>query len=128
VERDFVHWWEPGFHWPQDLTPHSDGDLDCYIELFRRWGFEPCHSGALEPSYLKIAVYAEGRNFHHVAKQLPSGAWSSKSGALHDLRHDSVGALEGSGVQRMACVAIYMRREYDGTDPMDLEERGFVLP
>jgi hypothetical protein len=126
VKRDLRHWWEPGFHWPPDLEPAGDQDLEEYIELFRRWGFEICGDGSFENGYLKIAIYAEGGRFHHVAKQVPWETWSSKAGPLHDLWHMSLDLLEGVGVWRFARPSVFMRRAYDGTDPFELEQ-GRVL-
>lgn len=118
VERDLGHWWEPGFYWPPGAPlPSDDEDLDCYVDVFRRIGFELCASGDLEPGFLKIAIYSEGGTFHHVAKQLPSGRWSSKAGSLHDVRHDELAALEESGVLHDARATVFMRRPYDGSDP-----------
>jgi hypothetical protein len=126
VERDFDTWWEPGFCWPTDLEPDGDDDLAHYIELFQRWGFELCETGDLEDGFLKIAVYAEGCAFHHVAKQLPSGAWSSKAGALHDFRHEALNALDECAVMRGASVVCHMRRPFEGEDPYQLEETGLI--
>ena len=101
VDQELDTWFEPGFAWPSDLYVEEGAqDLFAYVEFFRRRGFQLCASPDLEPGFLKIALYAVGEFFHHVAKQLPSGAWSSKNGRLHDLRHDDLSALEGSGVLR----------------------------
>src|SRR4051794_4542469 len=79
LERDFSHRWDPEFFWPRDLPcPEGIPDLGCYLELFQRWGFESCEGGALEPGFLKIAIYSKDGYFHHVAKQLRIDAWSSK--------------------------------------------------
>lgn len=129
LERDLNKWWEPGFFWPEGIDePYGDEDLDAYVELFRSLGFELCDSADLEDGYLKIAVYTEGDRFHHVAKQLPSGAWSSKAGPLHDLRHDDLDVMEGVGLYRNAEATLFMRRGYDGVDPMELEETGLLMP
>ena len=127
VVRDTERWWEPGFFWPYGAPdPTDDEDLACYVALFRRMGFEVCDSPALEHGSLKIALYTDDGGFHHVAKQLPSGRWSSKAGLLHDLRHDELDALTGSGILKHALPTTYMRRHYDGADQMTLEETGLV--
>ncbi len=129
VERDLDRWWEPGFYWPfGSPTPRGDEDLDCYVYLFRKLGFEVCESSTLEPGFLKIALYAEDDEFHHVAKQLPSGQWSSKAGTLHDFKHEKLEALEDSGVMKNARPVMFMRRPFSGSDPMALEESGLLLP
>jgi hypothetical protein len=129
VDRDTDRWWEPGFYWPEGIPePTELQDLEHYVDLFRSLGFELCGTGDLEDGYLKIAIYSGEGAFHHVAKQLPSGAWSSKAGVLHDLRHDELAAFEECGVMKYATVTAFMRRPYDGEDPMELEETGLLTP
>jgi hypothetical protein len=129
VERDMEHWWAPGYHWPPGLpTPDGDRDLHCYIACFERWGFEVCEGPDLEEGYLRIALYALGDSFHHVAKQLPSGAWSSKIGVAHDLKHEKLEALCDTILFQRAVPTVFMRREYDGRNKMEMEETGLLLP
>jgi hypothetical protein len=127
VQRDLDHRWDPDFYWPADLPcPEGPPDLDCYLELFRRWGFSPCNDGIYEPGRLKIAVYSKDGYFHHVAKQLRIEAWSSKIGEAHDLWHRQVEALYDSTVfYNGATVTHYLVREDDG-QPMELEESGLI--
>jgi hypothetical protein len=124
-------WWEPDFKWPDDVpVPLGAADLDCYEALFRKWGFEVCATPDLEAGYLKIALYAagpHGNEFEHVAKQLPSGAWSSKGGPLWDFRHGGLDAVGECGIMRNAKPTTYMRRPYDGTDQFEMEENGIVV-
>jgi hypothetical protein len=127
VQSAMTSWVEPGFFWPSNApVPMGPNDLDCYVAVFRSWGFEICESPDLEDGFLKIAIFATGQEFEHVAKQLPSGAWSSKGGPLHDFKHDELEALSGCGVMRNACAVRFMRRQYDGRDPMELEENGLL--
>jgi len=128
VNRDLDGWWEPGFCWPNDLEVSGAGDLDAYVELFRRWGYEPCDDSAYEPGYLKLGVYAEGGDFLHVAKQLRDGTWSSKAGVLNDFKHSDLGVLEGSWALQFASVVIVMRRADDGGDPMTVECGQLITP
>jgi hypothetical protein len=130
VERDLERLWDPDFYWPSEVpTPvDTENDLPYYVALFEWLGFERCPGTELEPGYLKIAVYATGNEFHHVAKQLPSGGWSSKGGInLHDFRHDELEDLDGTGVWKGASATIFMRRPYDGIDPFSLEETGLLV-
>ncbi len=130
VKRDIRRWWQPEFYWPDEVPkpdPWDDEDLWAYVALFEWMGFERCENGALEQGFLKIVIYANGDEFQHVAKQLPSGAWSSKMGELHDLRHDHVEALSGAGLLKSAMPRHYMKRPYDGMDPMQIEETGLLL-
>jgi hypothetical protein len=129
VQRDLGHWWEPDFYWPPGApVPAGDEDLEDYVQLFEGLGFATCPDGELQEGYLKIAIYGEGRRFHHVAKQLPSGAWSSKAGPLHDLRHDDPHLLEDVGMWNGARIERFMSKPFDGVDPFELEEHGLVRP
>lgn len=121
-------WVEPDFSWP-DTVPEPEGpaDLDCYLALFRHWGFEECATPDFEDGFLKIAIYANGDEFEHVAKQLPSGAWSSKGGPLYDFKHAALSALDDCGVMRNARPVRFMRRPYDGEDSFEVEENGLVI-
>jgi hypothetical protein len=132
VQRDTRRQWDPDFYWPPGVPKpalgDSENDLPNYIALFESVGFELCDGSDLEPGYLKIAIYATGNEFHHVAKQLPSGGWSSKGSMdLHDFRHEQLEPLNGTGVWKGACARVFMRRPYDGVDPFTLEETGIIL-
>src|SRR5690242_5101898 len=90
VRRSYDAYVAPGLIWPRDLIPEprvGEPDLDAFVSLFEIWGYERCAGPEQEEGFLKIAVYARDGWFHHVAKQLPSGAWSSKVGEAHDVRH-----------------------------------------
>jgi hypothetical protein len=131
ITRDMERWWEPGFYWPPGVPePDSpENDLGCYLTLFEELGYEACAGPDLEPGFLKIALYARDEAFHHVAKQLRSGAWSSKIGYSFDLRHDDLDALYDGAFFERATATVYMRRPDDGADPMEIEEsNGIILP
>jgi hypothetical protein len=128
VRRDLDQWWEAGFQWPADLHVPESGDLEAYVELFRRWGYERCDAPALEAGFLKLALYTADGNFVHVAKQLRDGSWSSKAGVLHDLKHRDLGALEGSWAMEYAQPTVFMRQADDRTDPMTLEHGQLLTP
>lgn len=129
VERDMGSWIEPDLFWPDGVPePLGPADLDCYLALFRSWGFEDCDSSSLDFGYLKIAIFATGEEFHHVAKQLPSGAWSSKGGPLYDFKHGDLGAICECGIWRNAMPLHFMRRSYDGSDSFEMEENGLLHP
>jgi hypothetical protein len=127
VERDLTHWYEPGMYWPEGV-PEPDGpdDLDCYVALFESWGFETCEDSDHETGFLKIAIYAVGARFCHVAKQIRRSDWSSKGGSLHDFRHASLDALHPSGIMENARPTVFMRRPDDATDPQHLERTGLI--
>lgn len=131
MQRDIKHWYEPEFFWPPGVSepsPDADADLDCYLELFRTWGFENCNSLGPEDGYLKIAIFATDQEFNHVAKQLPSGRWSSKGGVLHDFRHGTLDALGNSPVMPRAELVCIMRRPFEGdADSFKIEEHGLIF-
>ena len=52
----------------------------------------------------KVAIYAIGGRTKHMARQLPSGAWTSKLGDLEDIEHESLSALEGSDYGNVAMI------------------------
>lgn len=128
VQNDMDHFWDPDQTWPDQVDPPTDphDDLDAYLALFRWMGFEECATGELEPGYLKIAVYSATHpglgdprhEFSHVARQLPSGRWSSKGGVCHDFRHDELEPLEGAGALSNAVVTHFMRRRDEGSHPL----------
>lgn len=70
-------------------------------------GFERCQHGSLEPDMEKIAIYAAGYSFRHVARQLPNGNWTSKLGRLEDIEHESLDAICG---EEYGKVVIFMQR------------------
>ena len=88
--------WDPyttgGDYWPDDL-PRDDA-LSTFVALFEYLGFAEC--GGLEPEegIERIAIYAEGDRFTHVARQLDSGRWTSKLGDLWDIEHEQLEDLE----------------------------------
>jgi hypothetical protein len=126
VYRDFERWWEPGFYWPEYAPmPVGDEDLDAYVRLFAHAGFRECETPDFETGYLKIAIYARDGRFHHVAKQLPSDAWSSKVGKSVDLRHEQLDALYDCAYWNKAEAVVFMKRPYDD-DPYEIEETGLI--
>ena len=67
-------------------------------ELFRlEAGYEPCRDGSPEEGFEKMALYLNNQKVTHAARQLPSGAWTGKLGAMEDVEHSTLGALNGSG-------------------------------
>jgi hypothetical protein len=121
---------DPTLDWPREVPkPEGEGDEDlwCYEALFRHYGYEVCANGSLEDGFIKIAVYADGGWFAHVAKQMPSGKWTSKAGFLHDLNHDRLEALAGCSFMKNAVPVLFMRRRRT-TQQKDQEWSGLLLP
>jgi hypothetical protein len=67
-------------------------------------GYTKCDSPALEPGFEKLAIYGDRLGFTHVAKQLPTGVWTSKLGAWEDIEHNNPEALEGKSYGRVKAV------------------------
>jgi len=108
---DTSHWWEPvsvkGYFWP-DGVPRN-GRLESWIRVFIVQGFELVDNGQLEDGFEKVAIYAdEDREGKHVARQLPSGKWTSKLGKLEDIEHLNLACLEGP---LYGSVAVYLKRQ-----------------
>lgn len=115
---DTSAWWEPVPHlssvfppwvkvyWPEGL-PHFDYSLDSFVKAFETVGFARCSDGEPEVDFEKIAFYTDGSSITHTARELPTGAWTSKLGFDIDVLHPDLNALEGSDYGQ---VTAYMRR------------------
>lgn len=105
------------FAWPPDL-PRED-TVDAFRLFFERLGFEVCPGGdlRLQPGYEKIALYANAAGPQHVARQLPSGRWTSKFGDLVDAEHTEPSVLDGELYGR---VVLAMKRQ--GYAPLALPQ------
>jgi hypothetical protein len=131
VRREYDAYIAPGLFWPSDVVREprlGEPDLDAFVRLFEAWGWERCDGPELEDGFLKIAIYSREGSFQHVAKQLPSGAWSSKMGEAHDLRHAELDSLNDSLFLEYATANVFMKMPYDGVDQYENEERGLILP
>ena len=87
-------WWEPsrGGYWPRRLQRGSG--VEVYAGLFQSRGFVIGADESLVAGTRKIALFAAGGAFRHVARQLVSGLWTSKMGQRIDIEHE-LRALEG---------------------------------
>jgi hypothetical protein len=93
-------WWQepPDGYWPDGIP--EDGSLKSAVRLFESLGFSCTDDPGYEQGAMKIAVYgkaAEGTIllWTHAARQLETGRWTSKIGALQDIVHDTPAALLG---------------------------------
>ena len=102
---DSLRWWQPGVFWP---TSEISFGLDSLMIAFQGLGFEPCQGSELESGFEKVALFASGAYFTHVARQIPSGKWTSKIGQLEDIEHDDPEDLAGGTYGN---VSLYMRRQ-----------------
>ncbi len=98
-----------GYYWPEGIR--QDDSLDAWSRLFELFGFRECESHELEPETEKIAIYAgpDGEAWH-VARQLPSGEWTSKLNKLEDIQHQTLDALFGADYVAIAKIMKRPRR------------------
>ena len=119
-------WWspveDPEHIWPTDLPGTSNDEVRLTVPdirvIFEYFGFASCIDGELEDGIEKIAMYAIEGEFRHVARQLPSGRWTSKLGGDRDIEHglDGIEGTAGiSSLYRYGFVVEFMQRER--TDP-----------
>lgn len=92
--------WDPGmigvrgYYWPPDAP--KDDSVQAWVRIFEIHGYEKCESAELEESIEKVAIYGKvNGEATHVARQLSSGAWTSKLRKLEDIEHKTLNALEG---------------------------------
>lgn len=98
-------WWDPasetGYFWPPE-TPRLLS-LPSMVTALATVGFEPCEDAELESDFEKVTIYTTAQGWPtHVARQLASGAWTSKLGVSEDIEHASLAALEGTLYARVA--------------------------
>jgi len=109
--KDTENWWWPNEdgYWPPGI-PRLE-DRDSFIAAFRAMGYEQCGLNFdLEYGYERVALYIgkDGKP-KHMARQLPSGLWTSKLGPDWDVVHTSVHGVEG---RRYGKADLAMRRSY----------------
>ena len=93
-------WWQPNpeptkkTYWPPGVA--EEWTLDTLATVLVTLGYFPCDNPTLESGFEKIALYADATGeATHAARQLPSGAWTSKLGDLEQIEHANLEALEG---------------------------------
>ncbi|MEE3717624.1 hypothetical protein V2H45_12740 [Tumidithrix elongata RA019] len=100
-------WWSPlpeeDYYWPEGVP--REHTLQAFVKAYQIYGYEICDSSELEIGFEKIAIYVKvSEEPQHVARQLPSGMWTSKLGRYEDIEHELdglVGELYGSVRQCM---------------------------
>ena len=90
------NWWQPmelhGYYWPADIP--AELTLANLSAVYQRLGCV-CDSTELARGFEKIALYVEPDGTPtHAARQLDSGAWTSKLGELEDIEHSTLACLE----------------------------------
>jgi hypothetical protein len=104
---DVRAWWWPdaggGGFWPAGAL--REETVAAFQAAFAALGYVDCADEGLQAGWERIAVFADASgNPTHVARQLPSGRWTSKLGELVDIEHalhDLSGREYGSVVLRM---------------------------
>ena len=105
---DSDQWWdvETGYYWPVGASVGSD--VTDLIEAFETLGYVQCCNGKLETGIEKVALFAQGTEWTHAARQLPNGNWTSKLGQAEDIEHTSPELVEGTNYGFVYC---FMKRE-----------------
>jgi hypothetical protein len=101
-------WWGPenSHHWPGNAPRNYQ--VASLILVFESVGFAICADGLLEDGFEKIAIFADGEEYTHAARQLEDGKWTSKMGPDEDIVHDAPENLAGPCYGN---VSAYMKRE-----------------
>jgi hypothetical protein len=90
-------WWpapSPFYYWPVEPREETIGG---FIKAFGQLGYVVCATGELESGYEKLAIYGDETGAPtHMARQLPTGHWTSKLGELEDIEHLTLEQLSGS--------------------------------
>jgi hypothetical protein len=86
-----VNYWPKGV--PRELTE------DAFVAAYATVGYARCADGRLEPGIEKIALFAKVAYGliapTHAARQLESGAWTSKLGPFEDVSHATLDDVSG---------------------------------
>jgi hypothetical protein len=113
--RETDRWWSHveilGHYRPPDVERAAT--IAAYQSMFASCGFEPCEDDELREGFEKIALFASGDEFTHVARQLPSGLWTSKLGQDCDIEHELqtlISIRSPMSSYRYGEVAAYMER------------------
>jgi hypothetical protein len=91
-------WWPAdegteGVFWPEGIA--REESLACFVAAYGTLGYVPCDNADLEAGFEKVALYVDGAGIPtHAAKQLASGAWTSKLGDWEDIEHQILASLE----------------------------------
>jgi hypothetical protein len=82
-------WWPLMAYWPESVP--REETLDAFIAAFVTIGYSPCADSMIESGFEKVAIYVDETGTPtHMARQLSSGAWTSKCGRLEDIEHDKL--------------------------------------
>jgi hypothetical protein len=94
--EDQSYWWWPDpdgeSFWPHGVS--REDTVDAFLAAFKILGYSPCDTYDLEPGKEKLAIYAVSGRVKHMARQLPSGRWTSKLGEWWDIAHEAVDGVQ----------------------------------
>jgi len=93
-EKQISYWPDNDNRWPQNVTRAET--VSAFVEFFVHLGYREIliSETSYESGFEKIAIYGDNGLPLHVARQLPSGRWTSKFGTLVDVDHVDLGCLE----------------------------------
>lgn len=109
-----AEWWEPNR--PEDVWPEGaprQHTIAAVMTALAAAGYERCRDGKLERDAEKAAIYGIGEQFTHVARQLPSGRWTSKLGVQWDIEHELkalASSANANGPVQYGEIVAYMAR------------------
>src|SRR5437899_10500914 len=90
-------WWPidlGGWWWPPQLP--KEETLENFIRAFESLGYTRCGHANLETGIEKVALFVDEQGVPtHAARQLESGAWTSKCGQLEDIEHKTLVNIQG---------------------------------
>jgi hypothetical protein len=108
--NDTSDWWWPEGQAPDAVWPGSaarEVTLSAFTAAFLTIGYVVGGDESLEPGFEKVALFTDAAGMPtHAARQLPSGAWTSKLGNAEDIEHE-LRALEG---EIYGAVALILKR------------------
>lgn len=103
--EDEKHFYWPGpadsYNWPPGLRRGIS--VKNLTRIFELAGYQACENSELEPGFQKVAIFSKNKLPTHAARQLPDGLWTSKIGALEDVRH-TLNAISGGIYGEVALV------------------------
>jgi hypothetical protein len=67
--------------------------MPAFVAAYATLGFTPSTNSNLEPTVIKVAIYARSGIPTHAARQLPNGNWTSKLGLSEDIEHPLAGLV-----------------------------------
>jgi hypothetical protein len=104
-------WWDAarGRTWPGNAP--RDYKVTSLVIVYESVGFVLCADGSLEDGIEKIAIYADGPEYTHAARQLETGKWTSKMGPDERIEHDTPQDVVGPAFGQ---VTAFMKRPRPG--------------